>query len=292
MLTLDRIFDDTVARGWRPRSPAFGAELLDLEQSRVRGDCTAPLLVDGDLVFIDRTRRAQPGDFASFMLSSRGARAQNSSLPPGQSPWAPGSNWLKLLCVYHGYEFLLDRHGNSATATLMACESPDDTPVLHPVRNVARGGRLLFAPDAHSGQIGTNAATVVSETSISAHTLTDVITAILSQTVGPLPAAATVVVTMSGYITAQNTTSTLLTNSEMAYAVSTASGSLPSGHPFWDVYSVPEDTTVGANFTYEASFALAENTSTTYYFNASNVNTTDNVLTIAQLTMKCEAIMK
>jgi hypothetical protein len=158
-LQLEDAFE-RLTHGWRPRSPAFGDELAALEASHCRGDCVSPLLQDGDTAFVDRRLRAQPGDLATFRLSARGCDAQNRDLPVGQSPWAPGASWAKLMIEYRGLEMLLDRHGGAATATLLACESADDRPILHPVRNVMRGGRLLYAPDTFAAQLGNNAATV------------------------------------------------------------------------------------------------------------------------------------
>lgn len=143
--TLDTFFADTVARGWRPRTPAFEPELSALEASYCRGDCVSPLIQHGDIAYIDPHTPPQPGDLVSFALSARGAEAQNASLPKGQSPWKAGDHWTKLYAQYRGIPMLLDRHGSAATATLMCCEHPDDTPVLWPVRNVRRGGALLFA---------------------------------------------------------------------------------------------------------------------------------------------------
>jgi hypothetical protein len=100
----------------------------------------------GDIVYVDRNAKPEPGDLCSFALSSRGVEAQNSALPKGQMPWATGARWIKMLAHWHGLDMLLDRHGNAAAATLLACESPDDVPALHPVRNVRRRGRLLFGP--------------------------------------------------------------------------------------------------------------------------------------------------
>jgi hypothetical protein len=112
-------------------------------------------------VYIDPHTQPLPGDLVSFALSERGAAALNSGLPAAQSVCRAGDRWLKLYVPYHGYDMLLEKYGHSATATLLACESPDDTPVLHPVRNIRRGGRLLFTPDSfasHTGEIRPNAA--------------------------------------------------------------------------------------------------------------------------------------
>ena len=138
-MLLNEIFSDTVSRPWAPRSPAAGSELARCLVSRVRGNCVEPLLRDGDLVFVDPHKPPQPGDLVSLALSERGAAAQNDSLPPGQLPPRAGDRWIKLYTRYAGFDFLLDRHGGSATATLMACEHPEDTPTLWPVRNIQRG---------------------------------------------------------------------------------------------------------------------------------------------------------
>jgi hypothetical protein len=159
---LSDFFEWVVESGWAPQNPCTDErELARLEQSTVRGDCISPLLQAGDTVFIDRAAAPLPGDVVSFRLSRRFCAAQNSDLPAGQSPWEPGAPWCKLYGRFHGLDMLFDRHGGSVTATLATLEDPDGAPLphLHPVRNVRRNGRLLFAPDAYSGQIGLNAAT-------------------------------------------------------------------------------------------------------------------------------------
>lgn len=152
MTNLHTFFVDTVAAGWAPRNPCVDpAELATLEASLTRGDCISPLIQNGDTVYVDRAIKPEPGDVVSFRLGQRGADVQNMPpMPPGQVPgqWKKGDRWCKLLGVSHGFQMLLDRHGNSAAATLMACEDPDDVPELHPVRNVMRNGRLLFGPSA------------------------------------------------------------------------------------------------------------------------------------------------
>jgi hypothetical protein len=160
--TLDQVFSRVVADGWSPRSPAYGAELDRCVQSMIRGTCVEPLCVDGDVVYIDRGGLPPlPGDLVAFTMSQRLADLQNASPPPGQPPtWAKGAPWIKLFVPYHGIEFLHERHGGSLTATLAACESSKDSPILHPVRNIRRNGRLLFTPDTHASQVGDNAATV------------------------------------------------------------------------------------------------------------------------------------
>jgi hypothetical protein len=158
-ITLDKLFERVVTDGWHPRNPAFGAELDRLTASMTRGDCINPLLQEGDIVYYDPYTPALPGDIVSFRLSKRGAEAQNSDLPSGQRQWSAGDSWCKLYARYHGFDMLLDRHGNSATATLMACEFPDDSPVLHPVRQILRDGKLLFPSAVHCSDLGANAAT-------------------------------------------------------------------------------------------------------------------------------------
>lgn len=161
MLNWETYFADTVAAGWRPVHPCTDArELATLEASGVMGDCIYPLLQEGDTIYVDRSMRPQSGDVVSFSLSSRGVEAQNSDLPPAQAPWKVGDRWCKLFGRRLDLDMLYDRHGSEATATLMSCESPIVTPRLHPVRNIRRNGRLLFAPDNHCSEIGLNAATV------------------------------------------------------------------------------------------------------------------------------------
>ena len=151
-MNLESFFAETAAAGWAPRDPCVDPrELGTLEQSGVRGDCIYPLLQAGDTIYVDRNAKPLPGDVVSFALSARGAAAQNSCLPTGQSAWAAGSHWCKLLGVAHGYQMLLDRHGSAATATLMASERPDDVPALYPVRQIQRNGRLLFGAPIGGG---------------------------------------------------------------------------------------------------------------------------------------------
>lgn len=156
---LEDIFSRVVADGWAPRTPAYGDELSRLAASTARGVCLNPLIVEGDTLYIDPNTPALPGDLVSFALSNRGAEAQNSYLPPGQSPWKKGDRWTKLYAQAHGFGFLLEKYGASATTTMMGGEHPEDEPRLSPVRNIRRNGRLLFTPDSHSSQIGLNAAT-------------------------------------------------------------------------------------------------------------------------------------
>lgn len=198
---LEEVFARVVADGWTPRNPAFGAELDRLEQSTVRGDCISPLLQAGDTVYVDHATPAQPGDIVSFALGRRGAEAQNSALPSGQSPCSQGDRWCKLYLRWRGLDMLLDRHGNSATGTLMTLEDPDGDPLpsLHPVRNIRRNGRLLFAPDAHASQVGLNAATDVYSGSLVGPTTSGAQTGIfLTVAVPSVSYAHTAIVTMTG----------------------------------------------------------------------------------------------
>ncbi|MBX5462033.1 MAG: hypothetical protein IRZ28_13210 [Steroidobacteraceae bacterium] len=87
---INEVFARVVRDGWAPRSPAFGDELERLDRSYTRGTCIEPVILAGDDVYIDREMPPQPGDIVSFALSSRGADAQNSGLPVGQSRWSAG----------------------------------------------------------------------------------------------------------------------------------------------------------------------------------------------------------
>lgn len=287
---LEDVFADTVRRGWGPRQPAYGVELDRLAVSVTRGDCIAPLILDGDWVYVDPATPAACGDLVSFALSARGAAAQNSALPKGQSPWKKGDRWIKLLAHSHGYDFLLDRHGSAATVTLLGGEFPDAKVPLAPVRNIRRAGRLLFTPDTYASGIGTNAATTVSTTSIASTNLTTTATALMSLTVGPFVVATSVVITVSGYLSMTNTTASLNVTGEMAYAIYTTSGTLPSGHPFFDLPYIPAGTSEGVNFTYEQTFSLAAATTKTYYFNAAQTIIDDNQITVESMAMKAECI--
>jgi hypothetical protein len=144
VVNLQTYFEDTVAAGWAPRHPAGESELRGLEESTVRGTCVEPLLYAGDIVYIDRNAKPEPGDLVSFALSARAAEGQNT--PPFTADHRTrykGDRWTKLYGRYHSFDMLFT-NATSATATWLACEVPDDVPVLHPVRNVRRNGRLLF----------------------------------------------------------------------------------------------------------------------------------------------------
>jgi len=153
LTTLDTIFETTVREGWRPRTPAFGVELAQLDVSVARGTCLNPIIFEGDELFLDPETPPRSGDLVAFRLSERGAERQNSDLPAGQEPWQPGAHWLKLYWEYHSIPMLLE-NTHSASVSLMAGDSP-----LVPVRNVRRAGRLLFR-DCYMSGLGLNAATI------------------------------------------------------------------------------------------------------------------------------------
>jgi hypothetical protein len=270
-LDLEDVFARVVADGWAPRSPAFEPEITALEASHCRGDCVAPLVIAGDLAFIDRTRRAQPGDLAAFTLSARGAEAQNSALPRGQLPWVPGSPWIKLLTEYHDIPMLLDRHGHSATASLLACESPDDVPLLYPVRNILRGGRLLFTSDSHSAELGASAATTVLSTILTNIPIGAGGTNLASITVGPYPWATEVVATLSGEITGTNSSGTLNAAAWGNIFMNLTATDFSTNPTAFSGGFVPPSSSEAFAVSVERLFSLAANTTTTYYLNAINV---------------------
>jgi hypothetical protein len=163
---LEDVWTRVVADGWTPRKPARADELHGLNETRLSGatDCLHPLLQHGDTIYSDPGTPALPGDIVVFQLSERGAKAQNGDSPADQGAriWRKGDGWAKLFCRYQSLDMLLTRfEGNSATATLLACEHPDDIPVLQPVRQIVRDGKLLFIPETHSPQVGLDAASQI-----------------------------------------------------------------------------------------------------------------------------------
>src|ERR1700744_6552866 len=102
MMNLGTFFAQEVAAGWRPRRPASPAELPHLTVSSGRGTCVAPLLCEGDIVYCDPHAEPSDGALVACQLSERGVAAQNSGLPPGQSPWTVGAGWIKLYGKYCG----------------------------------------------------------------------------------------------------------------------------------------------------------------------------------------------
>ncbi len=297
---LNKIFALVVAGGWAPRHPAFGGELLGLERCYSRGDCIAPLLIEDDEIFFDQNMPPRSGDVVTFTLGARGAEAQNSSLPPGQPRWAKGDRWAKLYVRWRGYDMLLDRYGSSMTATLAACESPDDVPHLAPIRQVRRAGLLLFGPptpDMHSVQIEANGATFVAENTAASTTIavSPTITTVLSQTVGSFPVAASVVVTCTGEW--QFNTGA----SSDSYLLSAGIAQIFGGGPFFGVLARSPTGTVQAAsstnqgaFAREQTFALAANTAATYDLEAIGVfgSPATSTFKILNATLKTEVILR
>jgi hypothetical protein len=267
---LEEVFARVVRHGWAPRNPAFGAELDQLEASMTRGHCLEPLIVEGDVVYVDRNASPQPGDIVSFALSERCAAAQNADLPAFDArPCKAGDRWLKLYAPYCGIDFLYERYGHSITATFAACESPDNIPVLHPVRNVRRNGRLLFMPDHHhASQVGVNAATTVVVASISSPVTvpesTSALTNIVTVSVAASPYVAACVLTMTG-------TLTVTTNSASGTApITTASWAIidnlgtPLGGGSQTIPSIPAGQSVDFNVVQETTITIAANTAKTF----------------------------
>lgn len=295
-MTLDQIFEHTVRAGWRPRQVAVGEELAHLEVSRTRGTCIAPLVVDGDLVYVDQRTPAQDGDLVQFALSARGAQAQNSALPRGQSPCRPGDRWLKLLVAdYHGHAMLLDKYGSAATATFLSCESPDDTPVLRPVRNIARAGTLLYGPDSYASGLGMTAATVVYSATISSATIGSAGGAghnLTSLTVGPFFNATDLIATVSGYIEGDNTSATLQAAAWGTIFINTSATDFTTNPNQFSGGYVPVSTIEEFSFSCESLFTLAANTTQTYYVNGLNTGGTGMVETFTSGIFKIEAVKR
>jgi hypothetical protein len=296
MVDLTQLFARTVKEGWRPRTPAFEPEVRRLTASRVRGDCVAPLARPDDIVYLDPSTPAEPGDLVSFALSERGAAAQNSALPEGQSPARPGDRWLELLAEDHGYPTLLDRHGRFTTVSFLGAEHPDDPVPLAPVRNIRRGVCLVFVPDTHASGLGINAATTVSETTTGGVNLPTggVTVPVVSQSMGPYVAEATVVVTVSGTLSATNTSTTVEWSPWYYYQLATTSGTLDS--PARQITSplIAVSSSASLLFTYEKTFTLPAGTTATYYLNmqCSNVLTSFDTTEVATIVLKAEAIYK
>jgi len=258
-LCLNEIFARVSSNGWNPRNPAPESELSRLERSLASGTCLNPLLLDSDEIYIDHDAHPVPGDIVAFRLSRRGCEAQNSDLPAGQSPWNPGDRWAKLFVDYHGTQMLLDRHGRSATATLMACENPNDTPILHPVRNIRRDGRLLFGshPNTfHCTDIAVNGATDIIWTSVPSYSGSVISDSIASIAVSAKSVAYTATVTASGDLWKT------LGASAVCY-LAQLSGGVPSGvtsQPFNVVATASPGTRVAIVF----AFSVPASTATTF----------------------------
>ena len=149
---------------------------------------------------------------------------------------------------------LLDRHGSAATASLMTCESPDDTPMLHPVRNIRRAGKLLFAPDTLAAQVGLNAATELYTGSAAGPTSDGLLVgAALRIAVPAIAYAHTAIFTAFGSFLKSNS------NSEDIYLVQTTTGGssgLTSDVQFITATTVPGDR-VALHFEFSAAAGAA-----------------------------------
>lgn len=295
MLELQDIFAATVARGWRPRNPAFEPELADLTASYCSGKCLEPLIIEGDIAYIDPRVPARSGDLVVFALSHRGAAAQNENLHAGQSPWRAGDRWMKLLERWCGYDMLLERR-HSATATLLACESPDDVPVLWPVRQIERNGRLLFAT-SNSTDIALTAATSTAVATLASSFTVSVFPSgltsaynVLSVSIGPFNVATTVIVTASGTWNNPSTTRQAL----LAYGLGTTSTGVQIGQAS-NTYSLSGGVNDNGTLALEGTYSLPANTSQTFYLNAQQLpsNGVGTGLTItAGCILKAEAIKR
>lgn len=295
---LEEIFARVVRDGWAPRNPCTDErELACLETSLVRGDCIYPLVQEGDLIYIDPDMRAQSGDIVSFTLGKRGADAQNSELPPGQSQWAAGSRWCKLMAEYRGFgPMLLDRHGNSATATFLTCESPDAIPILHPVRNIMRNGKLLFPPATFSSEIGFNAATdpisttIAGPVSVEASTGTPTVVGTLN--VPAYPWATTQILTAAGSVDLKNNTSAELASIELYFR--TNGGSLTDHRISAQVNTnfVPVGTEVQGMFSMEKTISVAADTAQTYDFLGYALQGGTDIGTVSGVMLKVEVIKR
>jgi hypothetical protein len=145
---------------------ASEAELSSLEAAPSSGACLAPLIQEGDILYIDHRCPAQFGDLVVFAASSRFAAAQNEGGARADSSraWPPlqaGDRWAKLFTPVHGMGMLMDNRGEHGLVSFMAGESADATPRLAPIRNIRRNGVLLFNPEVCAGNIAPGAATSV-----------------------------------------------------------------------------------------------------------------------------------
>jgi hypothetical protein len=296
--TLEDIFARVVADGWEPRRIAGESELDELEAATIRGTCLNPLLFADDVVYIDRRMSPQPGDIVSFRLSRRAVEAQNSALPPGQSPCRPGDAWCKLYAPYHGFRMLLERHGNAITASFATSEDPDTCGPLWPVRQVRRNGRLLFAPDLHAGQVGQNGATQTYSTTIGGSTSIvdntspfNVFSAIGSISVGANAYASRHVVTVNGNVDLTNNAFTL-TSAKISLHDSTHTYVLAD--QFVLTNQVVSQGTLRGPFSFEGIFSIPAGTAITW--NVTGLVTGDSHGTISgnanDVTLKVEVILR
>jgi hypothetical protein len=221
-----------------------------------------------------------PGDIVSTELSRRFCELQNANLPAGQSPWRPGASWAKLYADVHGIEMLFERHGHAVCATLMACESPEDMPVLAPVRNVLRAGRMLFggavpaAPHVSGSPISCDGAEIAADAATTVATATasgvscpnTVDTNVTSVTIGPYQWATTVVLTATGaweFSTGANADGLLL--SEGIFPIPGSGGRFQALRHDPLINSQPASQNTYGAFADEYTFNLPANMTQTYY---------------------------
>jgi len=141
-LPTDKAFEYVRDHGWCPRHPRLpGPSLL---VARGVGDCLDPVVLDGDELFIDLQAYPRSGDLVYFRVAARAARDLNRELPAGRPPWVGGGYACKLLVQSRGHDMLVERFGGAVSTVRFACESDDETPLLFPVVNIRRYGRLLF----------------------------------------------------------------------------------------------------------------------------------------------------
>ncbi len=254
----EEVFARLVEDGWSPRDPAYGAELDRLEMSTTRGHCLEPLIMEGDVVYIDPSGSPLPGDVVSFSLSARAAAAQNEDLPPFDArPCKPGDRWLKLFVPYCGIDLLYERYGHFLTTTWAACEDPKEIPRLSPVRNIRRDGQLLFTPEeVHCVNIGDSAATDIVEVSLFGYTGSAIAQAIATATVGPKvqPYTATVTVSADVWKTSANTAQVYLAQLSGGVPVGTTSQS----------FFVTGTSAPGTRISIVSSFSVAAGVSTQF----------------------------
>lgn len=290
---LEEVFARVVHDGWVPRSPAYGAELERLEVSTAFGVCLEPLIVAGDEVYIDHSMPPQPGDIVSFELSERGAQANTTA----ERVCRKGDRWLKLYVPFRGVaDMLLEKYGNSATATLMACEHPDDAPRLAPVRNIRRNGKLLFTPESLAAEIELNAATDVSSTYVAGPVIAQrfIVTDIATLTIGPYHWDTEIVITVSGYWNLANSSGSSVSPILEQIITNGGTGTTDNASVFYaPPTAIQNGTTAQGLVTQEATFTLAANTTTTYKFQAATQGSPGTTaFTINGLEMKGEAIKR
>ncbi len=301
---IDEVFQRVAEDGWQPRNPVSGADLRRCEAVITRGDCLLPLIQPADTIYIDRSAKPLPGDIVAFSASQRLADLQNSVPPAGQlSPCKKGDRWLKLFVPYRGLDLLHERYGNSITTTLACCEDPDkETPILHPVVNVLRNGKLLFGSatdsesalmvprrgvlaclalagcgdgedagglllppcqDGDASQIGTNAATDLYEQTIASASAGPTGSLGLTQDVCSI----TVPALPQAWTAIVTFVGTLYCNNGGITWLATIVNRVGSGGTVLDGGNVPDTASPGGSYAYRAMFSVAANSSPTFVFN-------------------------